>query len=1400
MNAHKKVRNAAAAIVLSVGVVLSALLTSFQVRAAGAEDKTAVLTDSAVSVTQDGNPIPEGGTITSTKPIHVSVSFGVPVVGDDPPPTNPVQWKDSATFDLSDAFTTAPSGSYELNAKDGTLVGHVSFTMGDGGDSKMVVAHVLFDGDQSVFKEGTSDVTGRFEADFQYDASGSSGDAGDHTIAILQKTYTVRVPDTPIVYDVQKQGTADLADKSVTWKVTVSATRNNAPIDLKGYQFSDDLTNVGEYKDSSFQAGPDAGPLAGATPTQSGRTISYTFPEGSTSPQTVQFKTKIPDARYYTQATQNIDNTAELWKDETEVDNGPGTATFTPQWITKSGSPNDNGGGSGTYSPADRTITWTITANEYGASLPSAVITDDLTGGLTVDPAYHAQWSIWNGTAWVSQGNVPSTGDETHLVYPLGTISTPVQLTIVTKVPDDIPSDTYTTGVTRYSNSASISWGNTWGTPGFSASSPDVGIGYSAITKTGTPHPSDQTVSWSITVDPRGQAHFPDNLTVYDLLVYGKATDFNINTVSGIPDGIAGTDLTPRYGQKYVDGSFSGPDGVTATKIPITQGSRTVADLVKITGLSNAASNTFSFDSRIADPDIFAGNETTTVWNTAALFSGTLKLNASDAPVDYPSNMLKKEMLTRGTDPSDAASVNGSSITTDQTKGFDYQDRSVIFRLSVNADGLALSETKNYTLDPNGAALGKATVTDALPAGWVFEPIAAGKNYLVFAGEKNPGGTRVTATGDPLTAGVTTDDFIGTNTASFTFASLNQPYVILVRAKPTDETAAGYFKQNGSTTVKNRVTLSAENWTPGVTAAQDVKIDGHVVGKTETLPEAGVLKWAVDYNPSGLTLNATKLEDRLPAGVDLRTDSHGALLLDGNITANELTLNPDGSLALGSPVALTLGDTVSYDSVGRLLTFKIPNSAKAYRFSYLTDITGEPGANVTNNVSLYGVDSNPVETHAQYGISSADGSATLQRNGWISITKKDGSDQLLPGAEFKLFASDRTTVIRQGTTDSSGILKLKAIPDGEYILRETSAPTGLAVEGADHSVSVATNGTAVTTSVDGKTGTNSNAVTVYDLPSGTAGNLTVSKAIAGNAADPTKEFTFALHLTGAGGANVDGNYSYVGSGVPGGTIAITNGSGTFSLAGGQSVTILGLPAGAKYRVTEADYFGDGYSASSSGATGTIAADGTKSASFTNTKNSSGGGGGLPPSSSETPSSDTSSAPSAPTPGVSSAPGASQSVGSAPGGGTVSTGPAALYIKKADPDGKALSGAEFTLFGADGKALQKKVTGASGVIVFRNLPAGGYVVRETKAPAGYKLYSGQLDATLTAGQKSGYTLRDAREEDDAGVLGWTSDASLPKTGEFPIAPLAAACGLLLIVIGVVVRRPDRRKKQKKYLHG
>ena len=46
---------------------------------------------------------------------------------------------------------------------------------------------------------------------------------------------------------------------------------------------------------------------------------------------------------------------------------------------------------------------------------------------------------------------------------------------------------------------------------------------------------------------------------------------------------------------------------------------------------------------------------------------------------------------------------------------------------------------------------------------------------------------------------------------------------------------------------------------------------------------------------------------------------------------------------------------------------------------------------------------------------------------------------------------------------------------------------------------------------------------------------------------------------------------------------------------------MGLPKGATYTVTEADYSGDGYTPTSTGAAGSIVADATQTASFTNTR-------------------------------------------------------------------------------------------------------------------------------------------------------------------------------------------------------
>jgi len=109
-----------------------------------------------------------------------------------------------------------------------------------------------------------------------------------------------------------------------------------------------------------------------------------------------------------------------------------------------------------------------------------------------------------------------------------------------------------------------------------------------------------------------------------------------------------------------------------------------------------------------------------------------------------------------------------------------------------------------------------------------------------------------------------------------------------------------------------------------------------------------------------------------------------------------------------------------------------------------------------------------------YTISVSDGSASLLKNGWINITKNNSVGTPLAGAEFTLFAMDGTTAIKQGVTGADGTLKLKVIPDGSYILRETQAPSGFALEGVDHSLVVTTSGSTVTSSIDGQTGENAN--------------------------------------------------------------------------------------------------------------------------------------------------------------------------------------------------------------------------------------------------------------------------------------------------------------------------------------
>jgi len=316
------------------------------------------------------------------------------------------------------------------------------------------------------------------------------------------------------------------------------------------------------------------------------------------------------------------------------------------------------------------------------------------------------------------------------------------------------------------------------------------------------------------------------------------------------------------------------------------------------------------------------------------------------------------------------------------------------------------------------------------------------------------------------------------------------------------------------------------------------------------------------------------------------------LIIENNIEAYTIDLNANGSYSVVDQISLVENSNIFYDSDTRTLSFLIADTSQGYRFTYITDVTGDPGT-VSNTVSLIGDTNDQEQTATPYMISASDGTASLLRNGWISIHKTDAESNPLAGAEFTLFTLDMNTIIRTGITNTDGNIRMMVLPDGQYYLKETAVPSGYLLDERIHTVNISTVDGIVTSSINGKTGTGSNTLSAINYLSGTVGHLTITKEVSGNAADTSKVFDFTVIFD-------DSNqYEYLGNGVANGQIRSGD---VISLAHGQSITIIGLPKDITYEVAEADYSSDGYKTIATNNEGTIIVDETQTVRFINTRN------------------------------------------------------------------------------------------------------------------------------------------------------------------------------------------------------
>ena len=122
----------------------------------------------------------------------------------------------------------------------------------------------------------------------------------------------------------------------------------------------------------------------------------------------------------------------------------------------------------------------------------------------------------------------------------------------------------------------------------------------------------------------------------------------------------------------------------------------------------------------------------------------------------------------------------------------------------------------------------------------------------------------------------------------------------------------------------------------------------------------------------------------------------------------------------------------------------------------------------------------------------------------------------------------------------------------------------------------------------------------------------------------------------------------------------------------------------------------------------------------------------------------------------------------------------IKVIKKDNNGNFLKNAEFTLFKKNGSTLTKvesKVTNDKGEIEFSNLRIGQYVLRETKAPNGFRPYSKDIEIDLTRQVSPVYTVT---------LNNYKVEENIPSTGTKG-ATVFLISGLGIIMLAYILKK-------------
>nr|WP_154960262.1 carboxypeptidase regulatory-like domain-containing protein [Paenibacillus xylanexedens] len=1198
-------------------------------------DKTSVFMESNVSFPlelKQGNVVIDlNGIIQGRKPFTLkSEGLKVPVNGDDSNPTNAdpekyIQKGDWIELKREDHFkeVVLPTATRTLYAQtdSGTKqLGTTYFTPNS--------IRVVFDGDDNFFNGVGRGVTFSFETTADADVTGLN--YGDKKpVNIFGSTYQLENPNVTAEYGITLTSPgmirwdqysyrglqpAQFVEGAITWQSTVSASDQfdktiKLPLDGKTFYTNPSAYNTGFgnsrgiYVEGSFKVNDqNVTPVVGTD-----GSLTYIFPSGTGPEPKVEYKTWIPKESYYYEyrnppsnlgrSHRDTTGKVELRQDDSMLVQAGLEMSFAPDWIQSSAS----------YDHASETITWKVTVNRYNKNgLKDFTITNVLPAGLNF---VSAEWQE-DGTESGLKPIIPDANG----VYSFGNINGKVDLIIKSKVisgssfridpranwnldtPAGIQNNDVTTG----------KW------PVAVTDEAIVNIGAHNFTKSGAVSTEDYnqgSITWTVNLAP--QYALP-NAAVYDVLVHGGNLDVLDNavdvtgevsaeTIAKIKANVTSAQLWKQYKAGTLKTSEA---NLTMKAIPLTVDGKVVADLIKVTGYTDSSAS-FSFRALETNPDILFRQDINvgkTSSNRALLIDGenvrqaqnnaNLHLRMLNKDMLFASRPLKVDGTLENVSPNNVNSyIRNDSNDAWTISAYDRTTKTVTFRLGVNMPGY---DTEEMAKDGGNRVVSNIKLVDTLPAGWEFVPFSEGKDYELWKGFSDNGsgtdyGTRNDAkniiepgTDAHVVSSFTHNDNVGT----FTFSKLESPYVILVKARPSNEALEEYLNEyttNGTDkqVVYNKADLHM-SWggvEKIVSEQRKIIVPIQTLGKSVTKPVPGVLEWTVNYTPPFNMKQGVYLEDTLGAGMNLRYEVNGKLVLTSpSMAVYPAKLTASGTLERGE--ALDLSDPNSEVQVEvapgadgtTVLKFKMNNPNKFYQFVYQTEVDpskAKAGDKMGNEVKLKGDDSlSAVSARSESTLDSSDVAGSSSSNALLPLIKVDPNGNPLKDVEFTLFKKDTGTIVVKGKTDSLGKRNLLFPDPGYYELKETYIDTNTWLPTTKIYQVYVGNTPGKPLWVDGVKVTSDQPLIV---PTPAQGKLTITNKVEGNGSDQNKGFVYTVTFTGEG---QDEEYVYKKSDNTSGTLK--NGD-KIVLKHGESAILPALPANLVYTVTEDDYTTvDGY--------------------------------------------------------------------------------------------------------------------------------------------------------------------------------------------------------------------------------